>query len=75
MQKHPLAVDAIAGHLLPDRPEMTDVVDLSRKLRVYPFIDSTNEEAKRLLSTSEAEDNMLLVANEQTAGKGRQGHS
>ncbi|MBP5271477.1 MAG: biotin--[acetyl-CoA-carboxylase] ligase, partial [Clostridia bacterium] len=53
----------------------TDVVDLSRKVRVYPVIDSTNEEAKRLLSTSEAEDNMLLVANEQTAGKGRQGHS
>ena len=75
MQNQPLAVDAITGHRLPDRPDMADLVALAQKVRVYPVIDSTNEEARRLLSAGEAEDGMLLVANHQTAGKGRQGHS
>ena len=74
MQIHPLSVDAITGFLLPDRPDMTDVVDLAHKVRVYPEIDSTNDEAKRLIERGEAMDGMLLVANHQTAGRGRQGH-
>lgn len=40
----------------------------------YDTVDSTNTEAKRLL-LSGRQDRMLLVAEEQTAGRGRQGKS
>ena len=41
----------------------------------YPVIDSTNTQAKRLLAEDEAACPALLVANEQSAGRGRQGKS
>lgn len=44
------------------------------KIRKYNQIDSTNNEAKRLI-ISEDIDRMLLVANEQTAGRGRMGRA
>ena len=40
----------------------------------YPSIDSTNNQAKRLIEEGRKEK-MLIVADEQTAGRGRQGKS
>ncbi len=42
--------------------------------RVYEELDSTNDEAKRLLAAG-LEGNALLVANTQTGGRGRMGRS
>ncbi|WBW49828.1 biotin--[acetyl-CoA-carboxylase] ligase [Peptoniphilus equinus] len=42
-------------------------------IRIYDTIDSTNTEAKRLLATEDLSNFTLLVANEQTKGRGRQG--
>lgn len=40
----------------------------------YPIIDSTNLQAKRLIDNSN-NDNLLIICNEQTDGRGRQGKS
>jgi len=39
----------------------------------YETVDSTNEEAKRLLKAGEIADAALIIAREQTAGKGTKG--
>lgn len=70
-----LSFDAIDAMLLPDRPLMEDVVDLHHKIMVFDDIDSTNDEAKRMLEQETVDDGMYLIANHQTAGRGRQGHS
>ena len=70
-----LSFDAIDAMLLPDRPLMEDVVDLHHKVMVFDEIDSTNDEAKRLLEEENVDDGTYLIANRQTAGRGRQGHS
>lgn len=70
-----LSYDAIDALLLPDRPLMEDVVDLHHRVSVFDEIDSTNDEAKRLLQSEDVEDGLYLIANAQTAGRGRQGHS
>ena len=70
-----LSFDAIDAMLLPDRPLMEDVVDLHHKVMVFDEIDSTNDEAKRLLEEENVDDGTYLIANHQTAGRGRQGHS
>ena len=44
------------------------------EIRTYDSVDSTNNEAKRILAT-ETCGNMLLVAKEQKSGRGRQGRS
>lgn len=53
-----------------------DIIEpkLKQKARVlyYPTIDSTNTQAKRLVNEGNNET-LLLVADEQTAGRGRQG--
>ena len=43
--------------------------------KYYKTIDSTNNEAKRLIAAGEINENTCLVADEQTAGRGRQGKS
>ena len=40
----------------------------------YPSVDSTNNEAKRLLGKGKT-DRLLVIADEQTSGRGRQGKS
>lgn len=42
---------------------------------VFDSIDSTNNYAKRLLMEKEVQEGTMIVANQQTAGRGRQGHS
>ena len=44
------------------------------KIEVYDRIDSTNNEAKRRLGAGDS-GNLLIVADAQTAGRGRMGHS
>ncbi len=53
-----------------------DMTDLSKKLKliVLKTIDSTNNEAKRMMADG-FRGNALLVANEQTKGRGRLGKS
>lgn len=75
MSMSALSFDAIDAMLLPDQPLMEDVVDLHHKVMVFDEIDSTNDEAKRLLGQDEVADGTYLIANHQTAGRGRQGHS
>ena len=70
-----LSIEAIDALLLPDLPLMEDVVDLHHKVRVYPEVDSTNSEARRLLEQGGVEDGTYLIANRQTDGRGRQGHT
>lgn len=68
-------MDAIDAMLLPDRPLMEDVVALHHKIMVFDEIDSTNDEARRMMEKTDVADGTYLIANHQTAGKGRQGHS
>lgn len=75
MSMSALSFDAIDAMLLPDQPLMEDVVDLHHKVMVFDEIDSTNDEAKRLLEQDDVADGTCLIANHQTAGRGRQGHS
>ncbi len=42
---------------------------------IHETIDSTNNEAKRLLRVGKIDDFALIVANEQTAGRGTRGRS
>lgn len=44
------------------------------KVLYYPEVDSTNTEAKRLIENGE-QDTFLVIAERQTAGRGRQGKS
>ena len=63
--------DVLTGSILA--ASLTEAgVDLGS--RFYRSIDSTNNEAKRLASAGEKRD-LLLVAAEQTAGRGRSGRS
>lgn len=75
MSMSALSFDAIDAMLLPDQPLMEDVVDLHHKVMVFDEIDSTNDEAKRLLGQDDVADGTYLIANHQTAGRGRLGHS
>lgn len=44
-------------------------------IKVFDSIDSTNTEAKRMLYSEEVENFTVLVANEQTGGRGRRGRN
>ena len=44
------------------------------RVKIYKEVDSTNEEAKKLARMGEAE-NLVVLAESQTAGKGRRGRS
>lgn len=44
-------------------------------VRVYPTLDSSNTEARRLLAAGELTPPALLIADEQTGGRGRLGRS
>lgn len=82
LQADGYSIDAITnkGYRLNDKNDILNAEIISSKLEsdlkviYYPSIDSTNTEAKRLIVNGESSD-MLLVADEQTAGRGRQGKS
>lgn len=82
LQKEGYSIDAVTnrGYSLDGDNDVlgADVVsaglDFDCRVIYYPTIDSTNTEAKRLIANG-CDDVMLLVAEEQTAGRGRQGKS
>lgn len=57
-----------------NQQEIEKYVDFNCKVLFYETIDSTNTQAKRLINEGE-NGIMLLVGEEQTAGRGRQGKS
>lgn len=61
-----LSAEGILSHLLPQYQNM--------QIFVYDSVDSTNDEAKRLLANG-LNTQALIVTNCQTKGKGRQGRS
>ena len=82
LQKDGYVIDAVTnkGYRLGEKNDILTAEIIKSKLAndvdviYYPSIDSTNTEAKRLLLNGKSGD-MLLVANEQTDGRGRQGKS
>lgn len=56
------------------KEELTSFLNSPIKTLCFESIDSTNNEAKRLVKSGEKE-NLLIVAKEQTSGRGRQGKS
>lgn len=82
LQKDGIKIDAVTnrGYKLEKGNDILSAgtiranVDFDTKVLFYDSIDSTNTQAKRLINEGET-GNMLLVAKEQTAGRGRQGKS
>lgn len=82
LQKEGYKIDAVTnrGYSLSGENNIINADEISRymknkiKVLYYPKTDSTNTQAKRLIAQG---DNsvMLVVASEQTAGRGRQGKS
>lgn len=82
LQKDGIKIDAVTnrGYKLEKDNDILSAgtiranVDFDTEVLFYDSIDSTNTQAKRLINEGET-GNMLLVAKEQTAGRGRQGKS
>ncbi len=85
LQKDGYAIEAVnnKGYILRKAPDVLSGVYIERKLRdagillkaeVKRQVDSTNNVLKQYAAAGETED-MLLLAEEQSAGRGRRGHS
>lgn len=82
LQKDGCDINAVTnrGYRLGDGNDIITPQLISSRLKYdievicYPSIDSTNNEAKRLISAGK-ENVFLVTADEQTAGRGRQGKS
>ena len=82
LRKEGYVIDAVTnrGYCLSSENDLlsAEIIKsrLSCKINVHYFdsIDSTNTEAKRRISSGDLSE-MLIVANEQTSGRGRQGKS
>jgi BirA family biotin operon repressor/biotin-[acetyl-CoA-carboxylase] ligase len=82
LQKEGYVIDAVTnrGYRLGEDNDILNAQIVKSKLAndieviYYPTIDSTNTQAKRLINEGK-NDTMLLIADEQTAGRGRQGKS
>ena len=82
LKKDGVLIDAVTnrGYRLSEKNDALRADDIASKLKIpaqvrcYPTVDSTNTEAKRLLAEG-CQSRLLLVAEEQTAGRGRQGKS
>jgi len=82
LQSDGYLIDAVTnrGYILTGDNDLitSDIIapklDYSVKVLYYPTVDSTNTQAKRLINDGE-KDVILVVADEQTAGRGRQGKS
>ncbi|MGI5949132.1 biotin--[acetyl-CoA-carboxylase] ligase [Peptoniphilus sp.] len=61
---------SVAGIRKGLRDELKDI-----NIKVFDSIDSTNTEAKRMLYSEEVDNFTVLVANEQTGGRGRRGRN
>jgi BirA family biotin operon repressor/biotin-[acetyl-CoA-carboxylase] ligase len=69
--------DKRADKTLPEQGERNHLGELSCNLVAYKSIDSTNDEAKRLIAASPTPGDIpfgtVVIADEQTAGRGRLG--
>lgn len=82
LQKEGYDIDAVTnrGYRLSQNNDILNEQIMSPKIadsvRVfyYPVVDSTNTQAKRLINDGEKGD-MLVICDEQSAGRGRQGKS
>jgi BirA family biotin operon repressor/biotin-[acetyl-CoA-carboxylase] ligase len=82
LQKQGYAIDAITdrGYRLNSSNDILNEKIVASKIIgdceviYYPTIDSTNTQAKRLINDGKT-NTMLLICDEQTAGRGRQGKS
>lgn len=82
LQKQGYTIDAVTnrGYRLNEQNDiiteksLKKFLDFDADVLYYPVIDSTNNEAKRLANDGSGKP-MLLVAEEQTNGRGRQGKS
>jgi BirA family biotin operon repressor/biotin-[acetyl-CoA-carboxylase] ligase len=82
LQTEGYAIDAVTnrGYRLNEENDLLNSSLVESKLNsnikviYYPSIDSTNTQAKRLIAEGES-GNMLVIADEQTNGRGRQGKS
>ncbi len=83
LQNSGYAIDAVTnrGYRLSESNDILnkDIVksklDFDARVIYYPSIDSTNNQAKRLIENGGKHEKMLVFADEQTAGRGRQGKS
>ena len=48
---------------------------VGREVRRFPVLDSTNDAIKRALAANDAPDGLVVLADQQTAGRGRLGRS
>lgn len=82
LQKQGYVIDAVTnkGYRLNDANDiitkkgLKEYLDFDADVLYYSSVDSTNNEAKRLVSAG-SNSPMLIVAEEQTSGRGRQGKS
>lgn len=82
LQKEGYGIDAVTnrGYRFDEnsnvlnQEEIEKYLDFACEVKYYDSIDSTNTQAKRFIAEGENEV-MLVVANEQTQGRGRQGKS
>lgn len=82
LQKQGYVIDAVTnkGYRLNEQNDiiteksLKEFINFDADILYYPIIDSTNNEAKRLVSNGSNRP-MLIVAEEQTNGRGRQGKS
>lgn len=82
LQKDGYSIDAVTnrGYRLSEDNDILNAALVQSKLRddieviYYPSIDSTNTQAKRLINEGK-NNTMLIICDEQTAGRGRQGKS
>lgn len=85
LQKEGYAIEAVnnRGYVLHKAPDILSAAFIGQKLkekniplyvRVEKMVDSTNNELKRFVVDGERRD-MVLIAEEQSAGRGRRGHS
>lgn len=83
LQKDGYVIDAVTnkGYLLADDGDMINSAKIRHKMKHkihiihYKEVDSTNTQAKRLINSGDAEETLLLTADKQSAGRGRQGKS
>lgn len=83
LQKDGYIIEAVTnkGYLLADNGDVLNGIRIASEMRHkiniihYKETDSTNTQAKRLINSGEAENTLLIAADRQTAGRGRQGKS
>lgn len=83
LQKDGYTIDAVTnkGYLLTDDGDMISSSNIQNKMKhninviYYKEVDSTNTQAKRLINSGDADKTLLITADRQSAGRGRQGKS